>query len=303
MLQPALGGVLLGEAVCVRGGLVNSVYHVSVRDSGEVYALRVYAAEGDAMKRECGLLHSLRDALPVPQVLFADASGAYCTHPYLIYPWIEGITLNEWRRQSPSETLLCIAAPLGSLLAQVARAAFPSDCISRRMQVSRLLEQSEEQLRGGLARKRLGGALADAMLGCFKASSSTLRALDNRSGLVHGDFGGRNILVKASERGAWEISGLIDWEQAAVGSPLWDVGSLFRYSSRYSEKFRALFERGYSEAGGSLPSGWWLAARMIDAVQLVSILNEERELPGVFAECADLIQSIVADAPGRMTAA
>jgi hypothetical protein len=74
---------------------------------------------------------------------------------------------------------------------------------------------------------------------------------------------------------------------------LWDVGSLFRYPHRYSEEFRALFAEGYGAAGGSLSPDWYMAARTVDSVRLVSILSEERELLGVFAECIELIQSIV----------
>ena len=95
-----------------------------------------------------------------------------------------------------------------------------------------------------------------------------------------------------AEEGGWRISGLIDWEAAFSGSLIWDLGSLFRYGRRYSETFRQRFERGYRDAGGALPEDWLRTARLLDAARLVATLNEERELPVVFAECRKLILSL-----------
>jgi len=43
-----------------------------------------------------------------------------------------------------------------------------------------------------------------------------------RRGLIHGDFGSNNVLVA---KGA--VAGLIDWSEAMVGDPLYDVANLF----------------------------------------------------------------------------
>lgn len=293
MLQPVLGDARLSEVMRVEGGLVNTIYRI-MTDSA-TYALRVYAAGSSAFEMECRLLSDLATIVPVPQILYADASGRCCAYPYLVYQWIEGTNLNECRRRSSEETLLTLADPLGRLLAQIGSATFPARYVSKTIQLIPHLERAEERLRRGLARERMGSALADGLLNCLNWSASVFRALDRASVLVHGDFGGRNILVNVRENGECEISGVIDWEEAASGPALWDVGSLFRYPRRYSKEFRRLFTRGYRSAGGELPDDWWLIARRIDIMRLVGILSEERELPGVFADCVELIQSIVAD--------
>ena len=295
MLRPLLGGAGLREVVRVDGGLVNTVYRVKA--DGETYALRVCAADGPAFEKECRLLNHLAKSLPVPRVLFADASGRRCALPYLVYRWVEGVSLNECRRQSSPDALLKLAGPLGRLLAQIADANFPADHVSKTMRVATLLRRAEEQLRAGLARQRLGGALADQLCDLLNRRAAVLHALDDTSALVHGDFGGRNVLVRAGGSGEWEISDVIDWDEAAAGSALWDVGSLFRYPRRYSDEFRTLFERGHRAAGGRLPLDWWHTARTIDATRLVAILGQERELPGVFAECAELIRLVITEGP------
>lgn len=229
MLRPALGDAELYESVRAGGGLVNTVYRVTAGSPRASYALRVYAAGRPAFETECRLLSALAKTLPVPEVLFADASGRRCAHPYLVYRWIEGVSLNECRRQTSQEALLTLAEPLGRLLARIAFAPLPADHFSRTIRVSTQLGRAGAQLRAGMARERLGGALADRLRECLNRSASALLALDQASALVHGDFGGRNILVKVNEGGGWSISGVIDWEEAATGSALWDAGSLFRY--------------------------------------------------------------------------
>lgn len=302
MLTPILGGAVLHKVARVEGGLVNTIYRVALDRGETIYGLRVYAAGYSAFEMERWLLPSLAGALPVPEVLYADASGQRCVHPYLVYRWIEGITLNECRRSTAPEVFLTLAEQLGGLLARIAGISSPNSLpVSRRIgrlpmiRIASRLDRAEERLRTGLARERLGDVLADSLRNCLNKGARLFSAPEHAGGLVHGDFGGRNILVKVMEGDEWVMSGLLDWEETAVGSPLWDVGSLFRYSRRYSRKFRKLFAIGYRTAGGHLPADWWCTARLLDSTRLVEVLNGERELPGVFAECRELIGSLIAD--------
>ena len=139
--------------------------------------------------------------------------------------------------------------------------------------IEALLTTNEEMLLRGLARKRLGATLADALCRRLRAITARLAALDRATNLVHGDLGGRNILVAPADNGNWRVSGLIDWEAAFSGSALWDVGSLFRYARRYSEDFRQRFERSYRDAGGSLPEDWRRTARLLDSTRMVATLE------------------------------
>lgn len=202
---------------------------------------------------------------------------------------------------SPS-ALLSVAEPLGRLLAGVAGFSLAdglndalNDVLAVKPSIEVLLSANEEALMRGLARERLGAASADALCSRFDTGAVRLRELDRTTSLVHGDLGWRNILVAPAEDGCWRISGLIDWEAAFSGSSLWDVGSLFRYSRRYSETFRQLFERGYRDAGGALPEDWLRTARLLDATIQVATLNEEAEWPVVFATCRELIKAMIVE--------
>jgi fructokinase len=302
LLSPVLKGSAIAGVERVEGGLINTLYRITLADGGHSLCLRIFAAGRLPWDRELKILALVSASLPVPDVLLADCGGTDFGRPYLVYRWIEGITLNECRRQTPPAALLSVAEPLGRLLAGVANFSFADDLNGARNDVHEgqspmelLLSANEEALLHGLARKRLGAALANAMWSCLDASAVRLRELEHAASLVHGDLGWRNILVALDEDGGWRISGLIDWEAAFSGSPLWDVGSLFRYPRRYSETFRQRFERGYHDAGGEMAEDWLRTARLLDATRLVATLNEERELPVVFAECRELIEAVVTE--------
>lgn len=291
-MAPVIGMAAVQSTTRVEGGLTNTTYRV-IATEGAAYGLRVYAAGRAALDLERRLLPALSAAIPVPDVLFADAGGA---HPYLVYGWIEGITLNECRRDTGPAALLTLAQPLGRIVARVSGVALSSglDPGLDETRIDARLAEADARLGNGLARERLGPALADGLRAKLAANAVRLQALEHPAGLVHGDVGGRNVLVRRVADGGWAVCGVIDWESASTGSATWDVGSLFRYPRRYSPEFRAGFERGYRAAGGELADDWWAAARLLDSTRLVSILAAPRELPSVFTECRELIAAIVA---------
>jgi aminoglycoside phosphotransferase (APT) family kinase protein len=302
LLSPVLKGAAIAGIECVEGGLTNTLYRITLADGGASLCLRIFAAGRLSWERELKILARVSASLPVPVPLLADCGEADFGRPFLVYRWVEGITLNECRRQTSPAELLSVAEPLGRLLAGVANFSFaddlngsPNDFHEGQSPMEVLFSAKAEALLHGLARKRLGAALADAMWSCLDASAVRLRELKHAASLVHGDLSGRNVLVALDEDGGWRLSGLIDWEAAFSGSSLWDVGSLFRYPKRYSETFRQRFERGYRDAGGALPEDWLRTSRLLDATRLVATLNEERELPVVFAECRELLEAVIAE--------
>jgi aminoglycoside phosphotransferase (APT) family kinase protein len=301
LLSSALNGAAIASAERVEGGLVNTLYRVIPAGGGPSLCLRVFASGELAWETERKILARVSESLPVPEILLAGRGDSDFPYPYLVYRWIEGITLDDYRRQAPPAAFLSLAEPLGRTLAGIASFSFvvANDSASNAVrpmppQIEELLLVNEEMLLRGLAGKRLGAELADAMWRLLEASAVSLDALNRDAHLVHGDLGGRNILVAPTGNDGWQVCGLIDWEFAFSGSALWDVGRLFRYSRRYSETFRQRFERGYRDAGGALPEDWFRTARLLDSTLLVTILNEEKELPLVFAECRELMEAMVA---------
>jgi aminoglycoside phosphotransferase (APT) family kinase protein len=292
MLAPMLAG---GDVLSVErldDGLVNTVYRVLAAPNTAL-ALRIYASGIDAFERERQILSRASPRIPAPEILLAGVPGEGLPYPYVVYRWVDGITLNDCRRQFGPAALLSLAEPLARLLADVATISVKKD-VAAPVEMSAVLAEAEARLRDGWARVRLGSALADALRNRLEAAASRLGDADRMRGLAHGDFGGRNVIVSPTDDGAWRVAALLDWEHAFTGATLWDIGSLFRYAHRYSTTFRDRFELGYRSAGGKLPDDWYQCATLLDATRLIGILSEERDLPSVFAECRDLVSSLVA---------
>lgn len=265
----------------VDGGLTNTIHKVTL-ERGDVLAVKHYAGGKEAFEAELVTLTLLHGTLPVPDVVHAHADQRV-----LVYRWLDGITLDECRQREP-EAIASLAEPLGRLLAWLAR----TDA-TEPFELTQLLERAERQLVDGRARQRLGTPLADALRRAFAAAAPRLAW--GAVCLVHGDLGARNLIVQRAAGDRWRITGVIDWEATSTGSPLLDVGSLFRHPDRFAPAFRMAFERGYREADGTLPEAWWLTARLLDALWMIDTLDEPRELPGIYADCRRLLAQLAQD--------
>ncbi|MGE0551638.1 MAG: phosphotransferase family protein [Kofleriaceae bacterium] len=265
----------------VEGGLTNTIHRVTL-EGGQVLAIKHYAAGHDAFDAELVTLTLLHGSLPVPHVLRAERDI-----PALVYKWIDGSTLTECRTREVPAAFASLAEPLGRLLAWLAR----TDA-TESFELEPILARAHRQLEGR-AGTRLGEPLALSLRGAFDARAAQLAW--GPVCLVHGDLGSRNLIVQRAVGDRWRINGVIDWEACSTGSPLVDIGSLFRYADRYDAQFRSDFERGYREADDALPDDWLRNARLLDATWLIDTLDEPRELPGVFADCRMLLAKLVGE--------
>ncbi len=285
----------------VQGGLTNTIFRVRLTDGDGALLVRIFSSGRAKWEKERAILGHLQGRVPVPEVLLADDGTGRIPYPCLVLRWVEGVTLNALRRLVPTSEVLQLAAPLGVLVAQVSAVSVPAslglgrDAKAPASSVESFLSTNEERLLRGRARTRLGGPLADALWAYLSTGASALLRCRLDRSLVHGDFGGRNVILAAQPSGAWRIAALLDWEEAFAGWSLWDVGSLFRYRRRYDEAFRAAFEEGHRAAGGTLPEGWWRTARLLDASRQTATLAAEGERPEVFAECCDLLKALIED--------
>jgi aminoglycoside phosphotransferase (APT) family kinase protein len=290
LLEPSLADLeaLAGESITacepVTGGLTNTL-HRAVLASGARVVIKHFPAENAAgFADELRILERLAGALPVPELVRADPQRRA-----IVYRWLDGTTLDDLRRTDPG-AFASLAEPLGRLFAQLARTG-PLDPTDR-WSVDPQIFDARERLLEGRARERAGAELADTLAAAYPAWRDRLAW--GTPCLVHGDIGGRNLIVQCADD-RWRIAGVIDWEAVATGTPLVDVGALFRYTGRYDDAFRTAFERGYRDAGGGLPDDWYRTARLLDALRLIEVLDEPCDLPAVFADCRVQLARLAAD--------
>jgi aminoglycoside phosphotransferase (APT) family kinase protein len=151
--------------------------------------------------------------LPVPRLLLAEEGRGELPYPCLVFEWIEGATLNALRRQAAPDDVLAVAAPLGMLLARLSGTRAPPALLQTPSAVPTsslepLLALTEQRLQHGRPRQRLSRVLADALWTRLWKQAGALSALGSTECLVHGDFGGRNILITAGHNST--IAGVID---------------------------------------------------------------------------------------------
>lgn len=274
-----LAGARIVKVEPVLGGVTNTIHKVRV-ESGETYAIKLYAGGKDWFETELTTLTLLHGTLPVPEVVHANDERFV-----IVYRWIDGITLHDLRSQGKMEAYASLAEPLGRVLAWLAK----SDA-TEPFELTQMLEQCYARLSDGPARMRLGDKLADSMRRLMEAAEPDM-AWGNVC-LSHGDMGHRNVIVyQLGDR--WRINGVIDWETASTGSPLLDVGALFRYSNRYDSQFCEAFEAGYRDGGGVLPANWLATSRLLDATWIVDMLSDEEGPAAVFRDCRRLVAELV----------
>lgn len=270
--EAGLGDVARVEPI--ESGLTNTLHRAALT-SGAVVGVKTFAAGAAALATERAVIAALRAARG-GGVDVVDVLAVHEPSCSIVYRWIDGVTLHAARKRG--DDLIDYAAPIGRALAAIACARVTDLALPRRD-----LGTLAEQLASPLVGERIGAPLARDLAHRFADLPPP-----TGDALVHGDFGGKNLLVAGGR-----LAGILDWEAACTGSPLWDVGHFFRYAGRYAPAFRAAFARAYRDAGGDLPEPWLPSARWLDAARLVRVLAEPRELPSVFADCRALLAHLM----------
>jgi aminoglycoside phosphotransferase (APT) family kinase protein len=297
LLAPLLDGRIIGTVERVEGGLTNTILRVSVEGTEPDLLVRIFAGGTAPWDKERRLLTRLSTHLPVPTVLLADEGRNVLPYPSLVHHWMEGTTLNAMRVRTTKDELLSLAEPLGRILAALSKVPLEAgdELGAPLSSPDMLLSVCQHRLFQGRARARLGGSLSDALWSQLSREAGRFFTLGSTKCLVHGDLGGRNILVAPDHADGWRLTGVVDWEDAFVGWAMWDIGHFFRYAKRYDQAFREHFARSYRNSGGTLPEDWWRTARLLDATWQVATVDSEKELPAAFADCRELLEAVVHD--------
>ncbi|TAL66430.1 MAG: hypothetical protein EPN84_00325 [Legionella sp.] len=112
---------------------------------------------------------------------------------------------------------------------------------------------------------------------------------ENESHLVHADFDPANILVdKIADE--WTITGVLDWEFAFSGSPLWDIANMLRYAHQMPSAFAASFIQGLSTQF-VLPQDWEMTIYLLNLMSLLDCLTRSTKTTKP-KQCADIITLI-----------
>ena len=289
ILERALPGRVLTSFELLNGSATNLSYLLRLEGMDARVVLRICTRDPSACRREVQVLGSVSKLLPVPEFIYANPDGEGDVGPHALYRYIEGMTFQELKSRGNLQDMAEAAYAIGAALArlQTVSLAWPASA-------GRCPETAGELLNSPVLEQRLGGRGRDHLCDFIHEWLPRIRQLDQDRALVHGDFGNRNTLVNRGALG-WVVAGILDWECAFSGSPLWDAARFICFERRARPCREPHFSRGFCENGGSLPKDWGPFARAMNVATAMESLSRA-DLPERFVpDLRELVAATLED--------
>lgn len=247
-------------------------------DFSDCLVLRIYSRDPNACRKELNILRSALGHLPVPEIVDFQEDGDEDIGPYVLYRHCEGITFQELKSNGRSQDMAEAAYAIGKALAIVGTISIPQ---SSRENIDACRRAPYEFLCSPIRERRLGQWETDRLRNFVFYWLPRIRSVYDDRVLVHGDFNNRNTIIKR-DGDHWIVSGILDWELAFSGSPLWDAARFICFERKGRPCREPHFSMGFHEGGGVLPREWRAFSRALNVVSAAESLSRF-DLPARFA--------------------
>ena len=301
MVQSAFPGRRVVDMQALDDGWRNANFKLTLDSSGESIVLRVYEHDASLCQKEVDLIRLMGQSVPVPEVIHAQPRAVADVPPFAFLRYIEGMTFRELARSADIAAIAQAADSAGETLAAISRVMFSKSgwlapgptvtvpLIEGADPVPRFIDVC---LAAPNLQERMPAELRDRTRTVVWSYASQLASLDRDMGLVHGDFGKRNLIVKRVA-GRWSVAAVLDWEFAVSGCPLADVGHFLRYERSARPVAEPHFSAGYLRVGGRLPPDWRRLARLVDLTALCESLTHDQLPESVVTELVELVHATI----------
>ena len=281
LMRPAAPDSRVYSFAPLMSGHRNTNYRVDLAEpdgTRRSIVLRLYTADPSACSREAALARLVGGAVPMPAVLH---SAPDADPPYAVVSWIEGVKLDDLLLTADEQAIKAAIYAAGSVLAAIHRFSFPaSGFLGPDLEVARPLQTGGEGWAAYVAwflsergvGERLGSDLTRRLGRLVSNSAARLDPLRDERSLVHADYKPWNLLVRQDDAG-WSVAGVLDWEFAFAGSPLFDLAIFLRQEAQHPPAYARGFEAAYRDAGGNLPPDWRALTKLLDVLNLCSMLD------------------------------
>ncbi len=281
VLDRALPKHVLKSFEPLTGGASNLSYLIRFDGPEAPVVLRIYTRDPSVCQKEVDILRSASGQLPVPELIYADPKGEDDVGPYVLYRYAEGITFQELKSGGNLQDMADAAYAIGAALARLQTVSLSGPVLARQ-------EITEAGLNSPFLEQRLGGADRDRLGIFFSNWLPRIRHLYQQTALVHGDFNNRNTIVKRDGH-RWIVTGILDWEHAFFGSPLWDASRFICFERRARSYREPHFSRGFCDNGGWLPKDWSEFSRALNALSATESLSRPDLREDYIPDLRDLI--------------
>jgi aminoglycoside phosphotransferase (APT) family kinase protein len=277
-------------------GLRNTNYRLAIAGRPEPVVLRLYTADPSACRREAALAElAAARGVPVPAFL---ALAPEADPPIAVTSWVDGVGLDELLRAAEPKPIEAAVRDAGRVLAAIhAIRLTGTGFLAEDLSVATPLDVAAEwpahvaYFLGRRAGERLGQALRERLRAFVAANAAWLEPLAGAKTLVHGDYKPWNLLARRDGRG---IAGVLDWEFAFAGAPLVDVAVFLRQEADLPTAYAGWFAEGYAAGGGKLPPDWRALARLLDLLNLCSMLDRPQPDDAFVRDARVLIEGTIA---------
>lgn len=279
LMQNAFPRTRLCNSEQMTEGGTNTNFRVYLKGHKGSYLLRIFRRDPSACAKESSLLTLLKGQLPVARVIYAETEPVNFSSPFLIASWLDGASLQRVLRTCGKSEHEQLGESVGSMLFEIGQITFPRwGMLNGDLTVGRWVscESFTQRCVCRNAGRHLGARLSEQLLNLMYKESPRL-APSGQARLVHSDFNPSNIILNRHPTG-WQISGILDWEWAHSGHPLFDVGTLLRHDVLFSSSFQRGFIHGFKRAGGTLPRDWRRRILLLDLVNLIEMIDTPNSL-------------------------
>lgn len=268
--------LLVQNIVPITAGMSTSNYMVEA--SNKKYLLKVYPKNNDHSDIEIAAYKHAHYIIKVPEVLHFDNSKTIIDNAYVIFQYIDGLTLREYVSKNKGFSNN-VAYKIGSMLATLHRKEYACTALLNvDLCIKKQITQFENQYKfflAGMPRKHLNEIVKRNLEHFIDDNRYLIERISENNVFCHGDFIPSNIIIDV-----YDTPWFIDFEYCFSVPCYYDIGKLFRSRENYSEyiddKVKRDFAEGYNAMSQrGLPENWYKLSKIADIVVMLALINRE----------------------------
>ena len=273
----------------INKGLRNTNYRVYSEDKS--YLIRIYGCVDEWGIREESIYDRVSEIVNVPKVIGFDPSGETKTEMIGVFEYIDGRTLDEV--ELGKNDRICMFNKIGMEISKLHNIEYSAiGFLNDDLKVKEILPPIRkwyDMFFGSAVKSKLGVELSEKVEGYLIKNRRNMKRLENKVSLVHNDFRPINIIIDSQNNPY-----IIDWEGAMAAHSIGDIGQFLRFKEQVGEEEERAFIRGYNEvADKKLPDDYKKLAKLADMVNLIQMLNNERNLKNKDGDLIELIRETI----------
>ena len=217
----------------------NRLIKISIGES--LYILKIYNQK-DRFENELDFMYLfMNNKCKVPRLV--KYSPVNSSQSWVLYEYVEGISLSQIKNQVPSKNLNYIWKQVGQELKKIHSISVfnTAEMENNKMDFVNRLKSSIENFSNHPMNKDVSAILDDAI---HYLRNNLSRIQKSIFGIVLNDFNDRHIIIR-QRKGKWAFNAFIDFELTCFGCPYVDIVGLYFNDLLESKELEEYFLAGY----------------------------------------------------------